>query len=143
MKKHIVFAAFLLVGCKDNSNVQNEHSDLNVNERQIDSLENLIDTLESQPYYWFNNTYEGKWLIDEDIENPREFIENALRSKPDLIPLKAVLGGTMRFGRIDLLGKNWLIAEYEDGHVYGRSLYAFELNDNGELEFTILSEMKP
>ena len=81
--------------------------------------------------------------MDKGIENPREFIENSLRAKPELIPLKAVLGGSMRFGRIDLLAKNWLIAEYEDGHVYGRSLYAFELNANGELEFSIISEITP
>ena len=68
----------------------------------------------------------------EDTEN---FIVNALRERTDLIPLKPVLGGTMRFVRIQLLGEKWLIADYEDGHIRGRSIYEYRFNEDGEVDF--------
>jgi len=58
-----------------------------------------------------------------------------------LIPLQAVLGGTMTFGNIQFLSKEWLIADFDDGHVQGRAIYKYKLNKKGQLEFELLNSI--
>jgi hypothetical protein len=49
----------------------------------------------------------------------------------------------MHFGKIQLLSSEWLIAEFDDGHIWGRGIYKFNLNDQGELEFELLYSLGP
>ena len=108
-----------------------------------DSLSKILTKDEPQLNYWFDAEYDGEKFIESGITNPTEFIENNLRKRTELIPLKAVLGGTMQFRNIQLLSSEWLIANFDDGHVQGRAIYKYKLNENGQLEFELLDSIGP
>ena len=71
----------------------------------------------------------------DSIAEPEEFILQRLQEKPELITKKAVLGGTMRFTQISFIEEDLLVAEFEDGHVMGKTLFRFRVNRDGELSF--------
>ena len=79
----------------------------------------------------------------EELEDPEEHIINALKGQEDLIPLKPVLGGTMEFRQIRIISEDWVLAVYDDGHVQGKSIYEYELQDDGEVEFTAVATKLP
>ncbi|WP_442413905.1 hypothetical protein [Mesonia sp.] len=108
-----------------------------------DSLSDVLKKPTTVKNYWYDSDYDGRGLMDHGITNPKEFIKNSLRENTNLIPLEAVLGGSMRFGKIQLLGSTWLIAEYDDGHVLGKAIYSYKLHKNGELEFELLDAIGP
>lgn len=84
---------------------------------------------------------EGKKLLDQGISDPENYIKKTLRQMPELIPIEPVLGGKMRYNTIELLGEHWLIAGYDDGHIAGKSLYRYKLQ-NGKPVFTIMDSEK-
>ncbi|MHB1106860.1 MAG: hypothetical protein ACYCZ2_10900 [Lutibacter sp.] len=96
-------------------------------------IENVAENL------WFDKVFNGGHLTRLGITNPEEFVENALRKRTDLIPFEAVMGGTMNFGKIQLLGNKWIIADYSDGHIQGRSIYEYRIDDKKALTFKILA----
>lgn len=100
----------------------------------IDSLARVRLNAMGAVNYWFDEqaAFQG---IELDTGNPEKFIVNALRERSDLIPLEPVLGGTMRFVKIQLLGEKWIIADYEDGHIRGRSIFSYRFNKDGEITF--------
>ena len=91
--------------------------------------------------YWYSNTYEGRELQRKGIRNPEAYIDSSLRSDPGLIPIEGTLGGTMHFGRVQLLSDQWLIADYDDGHVRGLAIYRFEVDSNKRVQFEIIRSM--
>ena len=111
--------------------------------KEIVLLKSLNDSLlkvsQAEKNYWFNKDFNGSHLIQQGIKNPEEFVENALRKRIDLIPSEAVLGGTMNFGKIQLLGNKWVIADYSDGHIQGRSIYEYRIDYKKALTFKILA----
>ncbi len=96
-----------------------------------------IDSINEESNFWFDNKLEGKVLFEMGIKNPKEYIINSLMEKPELIPLKPVLGGQMKFMKVKLLSKDCLIAYFEDGHTAGRAIYSYEFG-NGKLNFKIV-----
>lgn len=72
----------------------------------------------------------------DTIAEPEEFILQRLQEKPELITKKAVLGGTMRFTQISFIEEDLLVAEFEDGHIMGKTLFRFRVTRNGDLTFT-------
>jgi hypothetical protein len=131
-----------------NSCINNNQKEVFLN--KIDSLniknETLIKLLKekkSTSNYWYKNEFDGEKLLNKGISNPSDFIKNSLRKKTEIIPLAATLGGTMRFGNIQLLSSEWLIAEFDDGHIYGKAIYKYKLNNKGELEFELLTSIGP
>lgn len=98
----------------------------------IDSLKNLLKENKSEaggyPVF-FGKKY-------EEIINPPQYIKKALREQPQLIPLKAVLGGSMQFRKLEVVSEHWILAIYDDGHIQGKSIYEYELQPDGSLEFT-------
>ncbi len=72
----------------------------------------------------------------DSIAEPEEFILQELQEKPELITKKAVLGGTMRFTQISFINDDLLVAEFEDGHIMGKTLFRFRVNRNGDLTFS-------
>lgn len=101
-------------------------------------LEIKIDSINSESNFWFHNEIQGKQFLETGIKNPKEYITNSLLHKPELIPLKPILGGQMKFLQVELLGKECLIAYYEDGHISGRAIYSYEFK-NGSLDFKLIT----
>ncbi|WP_194850967.1 hypothetical protein [Nonlabens antarcticus] len=149
MNKAIVLISilFFISSCtetpKDKSEENNQVFQQQALEVRYDSLLNVLSTQTPESNYWFNKAFHGKQFEKHNIDSPEEFIEKTLRSRPELIPLEAVLGGKMHFVRVQLLGAEWLIADYEDGHILGRSLYKYQLSDSGELEFELIESVEP
>lgn len=101
-------------------------------------LEIKIDSINRESNFWYQNEIQGKQFLEMGIKNPREYITNSLLHKPELIPLKPIMGGQMKFLQVELLGKECLIAYYEDGHISGRAIYSYELK-NGSLDFKLIA----
>lgn len=147
----LLLAGFLILSCKDVSEQPENFQDKTVQlalkndslEKEIVLLKKLNDSLsklsQGEENFWFDKDFNGAQFTRQGITNPEEFVENALRKKTDLIPSDAVLGGTMSFGKIQLLGNRWVIADYSDGHIQGRSIYEYRLNDKKELAFKVLA----
>lgn len=143
----IFFLLFIgLISCKENNDqLIIQESTIKELSAKNDSLikENKFllekfDTFHSS-YSWFDFNFDGEQFIENGIDNIEEFIMSELHNKTEIIPIKATLGGKMDFDRIQLLGKNWLIADYSDGHIYGKSLIEFYLNKSNELSFKIIA----
>lgn len=140
------FLVILLIGCNNNS--ENEELELQVEDlktardsliRLNSQLENKMDSMNNETNFWFDNNTEGKHLLDSGLKDPGEFIISSLKQQPELIPADPVLGGRMRFTRVQLLGKDCLIAYYEDGHIAGRAIYSFVF-EGGKLNFSLVKK---
>ena len=139
MKNLILFiSTFFLFNCSPKENKIEQNNKEKELKLIVDSLQKEITNNSEIGNYWFNPKYNGEKFLNMGIENPEKFIVESLVSKPELIPLKAVLGGTMRFGNIQLLGEKWLIAEYDDGHVYGKSIYEYTIYEKGIIDFKLI-----
>lgn len=132
-----------IFGCKEINQTEDFRTQLDSLKIKNDSLTKILTEENPESNYWYDEKYDGEKLIESGITNPSEFIENSLREKTELIPLKAVLGGTMNFGKIQLLSNEWLIAGFDDGHVQGKAIYKYKFNDKGELEFVLLDSIGP
>lgn len=152
MNYKIIFPLFTLVftcACADMERNENP-SIVSGLERKIDSLSeentylksqlNEIDLVShSEDEIYFNR----EKFKSFGIENSSEYIEKQLTEHTDLIPLKALLGGTMRYTQIKVLNEKWILAHYEDGHIAGQSIYKYDLNKNGDIDFTLLDSYEP
>ena len=151
--KHIsilLIIGFLFLGCKNDAvktnKLPNETEQLILKndsfKRKIQLLKSLNDSLikisQEDKNYWFDPDFNGSHLTRQGITNPEKFVENALQKRADLIP-EGVLGGTMNYGKIQLLGNRWVIADYSDGHIQGRSIYEYRINGKNELAFKIMA----
>ena len=87
-----------------------------------DSLQIELDALKVENDSLLKKNTELQKVSEID---PAE-VETALRNRPEIIPLKAVLGGTMRFGNITVLDRGIILADYNDGHIEGSSIFKFE-----------------
>lgn len=57
--------------------------------------------------------------------------------------MEPILGGKMFFENIQILGDKWLIADYSDGHITGKTIYSYKVNKNNTLEFkSLISTMQ-
>lgn len=147
----LLLAGLLILSCKDANEQPENFPDKTAQlTLKIDSLKKEIVILKSlndsilkienvAENLWFDKDFNGSHLTRKGITNPEEFVENALRKRNDLIPYDAVLGGTMNFGKIQLLGNKWIIADYSDGHIQGRSIYEYRIDDKKALTFKILA----
>ena len=139
----IILTSICIFGCKEKNQTENLLAKVDSLKTENDSLAKILTKKKSESNYWFDAEYDGEKLIEIGIRNPEEFVENTLREKTDLIPLKATLGGTMNFEKIQLLSREWLIADFSDGHVQGRAIYKYKLNIKGQLEFELLNSIEP
>ena len=74
-------------------------------------------------------------------ENPLSVLRDDLISKPEIIPVDPVLGGTMGFydrEGIRLLNDRWAIAWFEDGHIGGYLLLEFGI-EKEKIDWKVLS----
>ena len=147
----LLIVGFLAFSCKKEMKQTEDNPDktekLSVKndslEKEIVLLKSLNDSLikisNASENQWFDKDFNGSHLTRQGITNPEKFVENALRKRTDLIPSEAVLGGTMSYGKIQLLGNKWVIADYSDGHIQGRSIYEYRIDDKKVLTFKILA----
>jgi hypothetical protein len=149
MKKRILFLIPIVIfSCETPEHepdlaVKKLESENNRLQQQIDSLNTALEEAQSIQDYWFDPENEGAVFPEKGIKNPKKAIEDALRGKPELIPMEAVLGGTMRFGNIEILSDKWVIADYDDGHVTGKSIYRYQLTNNKTFTFELLDSKAP
>ncbi len=137
-----VVAIFLLffncTNTVENDENDNEIDSLRVRTEQLetenDSLKRALRLMKSEKIRKFPASF-------NEIEKPEELIFNALEKRPDLIPKDAVLGGQMRFINYEILNDKFIWAEYEDGHINGKAIYEYHLNENGEMKFKLLTQL--
>lgn len=141
MKRLILLLPILLLIFSCNESHRNEKLLSNVDSLRIkhDSLINVLNKRKHCSNYWYDIEFDGLELIERGIKNPVEFIETSLREKTDLIPIDPTEGGKLQFDNIQILGKEWLIADFDDGTVQGRAIYQYKLNEDNELEFEIVN----
>lgn len=139
-------------GCRNQSETNLEDAEPELEISKVDSLatelerqkklnDSLQEALKTDYYANDYSLFFGKeW---EDIEDPEAYITEALKQQTDLIPLEPVLGGTMEFRKVEVISEDWVLAIYDDGHVQGKSIFAYELQDNEEIEFTEIASKLP
>jgi hypothetical protein len=144
----ITLLSIFTLSCERQNHDENLHaeklkSEIELLKHKNDSLKEELTKAKLKESYWFDIEYEGQKLTKKGIKNPEKFIKNSLREKPELIPLKPTLGGKMEFGNFKILSDEWIIADYNDGHVEGKTIYSYKLDKNNKLEFKILNTTQP
>tara|TARA_R100000935_G_C2795530_1_gene147974 strand:- start:39 stop:470 length:432 start_codon:yes stop_codon:yes gene_type:complete len=110
--------------------------------QQVDSLQTEIIALQKANDTLSDHLLKKSFVTQnypvffDSIAEPEEFILQELRQRPGLISKKAVLGGTMRFTQVTFINEDLLIAEFEDGHIMGKTVFQYRLNRNGEIGFS-------
>lgn len=134
------------IGCK------NEDREIERRNAELDSLSNELteqQELNDSLQYMMEKSelatgfpiYFGREF--DTIPNPEEYISNSLKAQNDKIPAEAVLGGTMEFRLVQVLTEDWVLAIYDDGHIQGKSIFEYELQPNGEIEFSEVASKQP
>ncbi len=147
MRVLFILLSALIISCtapQEEGNSQQTDSLLKVISelsKKSNDLEKQNEILKDKRNYWFDIDYDGHYLTERGIDDPVAFIDSSLRNSTELLPLEGVLGGTMRFVKIQLIGSNWVLADYNDGHIQGRSIYRFELDENGNAQFEIIDSL--
>lgn len=81
--------------------------------------------------------------VFDTIENPEEYIADALKKQPEIIPLDPVLGGQMAFRQVKVLTEDWVLAVYDDGHIQGKSIYDYKMQPDGTITFSHIASRLP
>jgi hypothetical protein len=142
----IVFIAILSSCKQDNEKVRILEARLVVQSDSISLYQKRIDTLQKLAEKWQDmapyelDESELDAYIKAGFKNPATEIIADLDSKPALIPYKAVLGGTMRYGKIILLSPKHALAYVDDGHIGGYVVYTFRLEKNKQIKWTVLDK---
>lgn len=137
-KKCILFFAVILVFSCGRSTEEEELS------TRIDSLENEIQELKRANDTLSDHLFKKSYLTRnypayfDTISEPEKFILDKLQDHPNLIPKEAVLGGTMRFTSVHFVDDKLVVAEYEDGHILGKSIFRYAMNRDGKLIFSLV-----
>jgi len=83
-------------------------------------------------------------LRGKGLKDPINDLIADLRKHRDLIPYKAVLGGTMNFYFEDLIhvlsSKN-VLAYFEDGHIGGHMLLEYHVLDGGKISWKVIDSL--
>ncbi|MBN2589973.1 MAG: hypothetical protein JXA96_08920 [Sedimentisphaerales bacterium] len=81
-------------------------------------------------------------LTQLGFENPQEeLIADLKKNASQIIPFDGVLGGTMGFywsEEIYFFNNRWVVAYFEDGHIGGYILLKYNVNDSGEITWSVL-----
>ena len=80
-------------------------------------------------------------LKKRGLKDPVNDLRRDLMRRRELIPFEGVLGGTMGFieASIAPLSRQWVYAEFEDGHIGGRCVLSYEVGPGGSLSWRVLS----
>ena len=80
-------------------------------------------------------------LKKRGLKDPVNDLRRDLMRRRELIPFEGVLGGTMGFVEASIapLSRQWVYAEFEDGHIGGRCVLSYEVGPGGSLSWRVLS----
>ncbi|MCH8495515.1 MAG: hypothetical protein LAT57_07785, partial [Balneolales bacterium] len=91
-----------------------------------------------------NDIMLARWEIRElqaaGLHDPIQELKDDLMSKPEIIIIDGVLGGSMRIfspDDITILPGQWAFASFEDGHITGAMLLSFTV-ENGNITWSVL-----
>lgn len=84
-----------------------------------------------------DSRYDPRYV--EQQRHLHQTVKAGLRTRPDLIPFKAVLGGRMDFRDIVVLDNRWAYAHCDDGHVEGRVLLEWERTGGSTLKWKVVA----
>ena len=142
MKKILLFSLLIILGsCGKSTEEKQRTIEIDSLKTEIRELRFALDTLSDQLMKKNYLTKDFPSYFDS-IPEPEKFLLEKLREKPELIPKKAVLGGTMHFKSVSFINDHLILAEYEDGHIMGRAIFQYKMDKNGNLYFELLSELK-
>lgn len=85
--------------------------------------------------------FEIHFLVDRGLADPAGDLISDLVAHPEIIPMEAVLGGSMYFteGSVVILSDRWAYAEFEDGHVSGSCLLEYEVHE-GSVTWSVIAQ---
>lgn len=142
MKNILVFCLLIMLGsCGKSTEEQQRVAQIDSLKTEIRELHRALDSLSDQLMKKNYVTKDFSPYFDS-IPEPEKFILEKLKVKPELIPKKAVLGGTMHFTKVSFINDHLILAEYEDGHIMGRAIYQYKMDKIGNLNFELLSVLK-
>ena len=122
----------------ENANTEINKSD-SLHKVKVDSLVHIIDSIEKPQSDWLFTDLDKEYLQSlMKVDDPAAFLEKDLRKKPEIIPEKGILGGTMYFEEFSLLSKNWAIAGFSDGHIYGKCLLEYKIDNNKTVNWKVI-----
>jgi len=142
MKKFLVFSSLIMLGsCGKSTEEKQRTIEIDSLKTEIRELQRAMDTLSDQLMKKNYVTKDFSSYFDS-IPEPEKFLLEKLENKSELIPKKAVLGGSMHFTEVSFINDHLILVEYEDGHIMGRSIYQYKMDKNGELKFELINELK-
>ena len=115
---------------------------------KVDSLRNEIQALKQANDTLSDHLVKKAFLARnypeyfDSISKPEKFVLDRLQEYPELIPKEAVLGGTMRFTSVYFINDELIVAEYEDGHVMGKSIFLYQPDRRGNLKFEMIARLQ-
>jgi hypothetical protein len=75
-------------------------------------------------------------------QNPADLeLKRDLMSKPEVITMSGVLGGTMRIfseSDIRILNDSWVYAQFDDGHIQGAAIFSYSRGQDGRITWKLL-----
>jgi hypothetical protein len=85
--------------------------------------------------------WEAQELQRKGLEDPATELLADLAKRPELLPYRGSLGGTMRIwpGQSTVLSREWVYAYFEDGHRAGHALFAYTVDDSGGIRWQRLA----
>ena len=86
--------------------------------------------------------YQLEQLAALGLSDPISQIVDSLRAHPEVIPFDGILGGTMGFyypDRIHVLSPSWVYAEFDDGHISGRGVFAYSVQADTSFLWTVVT----
>lgn len=85
-------------------------------------------------------------LRELGVADPEQALRSDLMKHPELIPFRGVLGGTPGFhdrGSIVLLPNRWVYAGFDDGHVEGSLVAAWDISPDGTISWKVVDAECP
>jgi hypothetical protein len=90
--------------------------------------------------------YPSYFLLDglkaKGLNDPVKDIVADLMKHDELIPCEGVLGGKMGFGSprgIQIINDQWVVANFEDGHIAGSMLLEYKVADGGKITWKMIA----
>ncbi|HEY9185044.1 MAG TPA: hypothetical protein VIM94_06950 [Salegentibacter sp.] len=142
MKKLLlILTGILLLSCNNEAKERKTKLKINNLQAQVDALKVENDSLQEELFMLESRNPVVFPEAFDTIPNPEEFISEALKSDPELIPEKGVLGGKMQFINTEILNERFIWAEFEDGHINGQAIYQYRLSKEGKPQFRLISKI--